>query len=48
MDLHKNPHIYDIAGLPIRQWPFINWENIDKLAGIDVWAPKIWPTDQFA
>jgi hypothetical protein len=48
MDLHKNLEIYDITGLLICQWPTINWEKIDKLAGINVWASKIWPIDPFA
>jgi hypothetical protein len=48
MDYHENSQIYDITGLAICQWPFINWEPIDQLVDIDVWLQKSQPIDQFA
>jgi hypothetical protein len=48
MDYHENSQIYDIMGLAICQWPFINWEPIGQLVDIDVWPQKSQPIDQFA
>jgi hypothetical protein len=48
MDYHENSQIYDITGLAICQWPFINWEPIGQLVDIDIWPQKSRPIDQFA
>ena len=48
MDYHENSQIYDIIGLAICQWPFINWEPIGQLVDIDVLPQKSQPIFQFA